>query len=514
MSVIRPMGIETEYGVAEPGQYANVIELSNAVVAGYADAHPHVPWDYAGEDPLADARGYRLSRAAADPSMLTDDPDRAAPSGRGLRATRVMDPAQRAGARNAVLTNGARLYVDHAHPEYSGPEVSDPLAALIYDRAGDSIVRRSLARLADLGRSIEVYKNNVDGKGASYGTHENYLIDRHLPFGDIVQHLTTFLVTRPLICGAGRVGLGQASEEPGFQISQRADYLESEVGLQTTFNRPIINTRDEPHADARRWRRLHVIVGDANTFDVSTYLKLGVTSLVLWLLERQQLPLDLDALTLSAPVVDAWGVSREPFDHPLSVASGRATALDIQRLFRDHIGHALEADGVWDEESGRVMDTWSKVLDDLATNPADCADRVEWVAKRELYGRMIERGNLSWDHPKIRAADLQWSNLDPRRSLVAALDRAGRVRRLVSETDVERAVCEPPATTRAYLRGEMIRRFPQAVRSASWASLVVDHPDGSGQMRIHLPDPYGGEKNASRDLLESGLSAALEALEG
>ncbi|MDO4606554.1 MAG: depupylase/deamidase Dop [Bowdeniella nasicola] len=521
--MIRPLGLETEYGITESGVSSDVIELSTALVEAYASSVPHAGWDYRGEDPLADARGYRLPRAAADPSMLTDNPDRAAPSGpaqgsvkgHGTRAkvgAHVMDydgDTGRRGAANAVLTNGARLYVDHAHPEYSGPEVTTPLDAVRWDRAGDEIATRAVDILAARGRTIAVYKNNGDGKGASYGTHENYLVDRHLPFGDIVQHLTTFLVTRPLICGSGRVGIGQRSEESGFQISQRADYIENDIGLQTTFDRPIINTRDEPHADARRWRRLHVITGDATLFDVSTFLKVGVTSLVLWYLERGEVALDLDALTLSAPVVDCWGVSHDPFGHHLSATTGSPTALDIQRTFCDLIGNALESDGVTCAQTAQVMKEWSRILDGLATDPASLVTDVEWIAKKTLLESMRRRGNLSWDDPKLQAADLQWAQLGPR-GLVSALDRAGRVRRLVAPAEVEAAVTTPPADTRAYLRGLMISRFP--VHTASWSSLVTPHPDRTGYMRISLPDPTAGTQADLGTLAEAEYAEIIAAL--
>lgn len=536
MSVTRPLGLETEYGIIEPGVSSDVIELSTALVEAYADSVPHAGWDYRGEDPLADARGHRLPRAAADPSMLTDNPYQAAPSGpaqgpgplgagggaatqgrgqhgRASLGGHVIEydgATDRRGAANAVLTNGARLYVDHAHPEYSGPEVTTPLDAVRWDRAGDEIATRAVEILAARGRTVAVYKNNCDGKGASYGTHENYLVDRHLPFGDIVQHLTTFLVTRPVICGSGRVGIGQRSEEAGFQISQRADYIENDIGLQTTFDRPIINTRDEPHADARRWRRLHVITGDATLFDVSTFLKVGVTALVLWYLERGEVALDLDALTLSAPVVDGWGVSHDPFEHRLSAASGSPTALDIQRIFRDLIGNALEADGVTCPQTAHVMDEWSRILDGLAVDPATVATDVEWVAKKALLDSILRRGNLTWDDPKLRAADLQWAQLGPR-GLVSALDRAGRVRRLVTPAEVEAAVTNPPPDTRAYLRGLMISRFP--VHSASWSSVVTPHPDRAGYIRISLPDPSAGTRAALGALSEAEYAEIIAALQ-
>ena len=212
-------------------------------------------WDFEEESPLRDARGFDMSREVADPSQLTDED---------------------LGLANVILTNGARLYVDHAHPEYSTPECTNPLDIVVWDKAGEQIALDACRFASVTGEGdLLLYKNNTDNKGASYGAHENYLVRRSTPFGDIVRHLTPFFVSRQVVCGAGRVGLGQDGHGDGFQISQRADYFEVEVGLETTLKRPIINTRDEPHADPEKYRRLHVILGDANLAEISTYLKVG-----------------------------------------------------------------------------------------------------------------------------------------------------------------------------------------------------------------------------------------------
>jgi len=218
----RVMGLETEYGKSalQPGRGPlaaeddlHPMQLSNHVVKAYGNAAATQPagWDYETETPLRDIRGYEISRAAAHPDQLTDSD---------------------LGMANVILTNGARLYVDHAHPEYSGPEVTSALDAVRYDKAGDAVMAIAAQRATQsLGRSVRLYKNNTDGKGASYGTHENYLLQRSTPFDRVVTQFTAYLVTRQVITGAGRVGIGQASQQPGFQISQRADFFEAEVGL-------------------------------------------------------------------------------------------------------------------------------------------------------------------------------------------------------------------------------------------------------------------------------------------
>src|SRR6476620_6747872 len=244
MSVRRVMGTEVEYGSSVPGQpTANPTTLSSQVVNAWAVAEAPTPrrprWDFEEESPLRDARGFDLSPAQAlDHNDLDED----------------------AGMANVILTNGARLYVDHAHPEYSTPEVTTPRDIVLWDKAGERVMEEAAMRAATVPGAprIQLYKNNVDGKGASYGSNENYLMARQTTFPSIVSGLTPFFVTRQVVCGAGRVGRGASGDEAGYQISQRADYIEVEVGLETTLKRGIINTRDEPHADADKYRRLHV----------------------------------------------------------------------------------------------------------------------------------------------------------------------------------------------------------------------------------------------------------------
>src|SRR5215213_5178213 len=325
MSARRIMGIETEYGVSAPGDpSANAMLMSSQVVNAYAaplgSRAGRARWDYEDEAPLRDARGWELSRESADPSQLTDVQD---------------DP----GLANVILTNGARLYVDHAHPEYSSPEVTSPRDAVLWDKAGERVMLAAVRRLAAAPGlpTVNLYKNNTDNKGASYGTHENYLMRRETPFADIVRYLTPFFVSRQ--AGAGRVGRGQDGTGVGFQVSQRADFFEVEVGLETTLKRPIINTRDEPHASADRFRRLHVIIGDANMCEVATFLKLGTTALVLQLIEDRGFTRDLG---VERPVPALHAVSHDSsLSHVLTLRDGTtATAVQLQWLFLEQV-HAF-----------------------------------------------------------------------------------------------------------------------------------------------------------------------------
>ena len=468
MTVRRVMGIETEYGILQPGRpLANPMLLSSHVVAVHAaareGARTKARWDYDDEDPLHDARGFHLQRASAHPSLLTDDPEKPAPSGDGPQAAArgaTTEEYEDPGAANVILTNGARLYVDHAHPEYSSPEVTNPLDAVRWDRAGERVMLASVRALASTAAlpDVALYKNNVDGKGATYGTHENYLVDRAVPFHDLAARLIPFLVTRQVFTGAGRVGLGQRGEEPGFQLSQRADYMEAEIGLETTLRRPIINTRDEPHADPDRWRRLHVIIGDANMLEVATYLKLGTTSLVLWLIERAVAEAGAggsaggdrpaDAARPRArrargqPRPDAHRAARARRRPPADGARGPARVPRRgPRGARQHAGDEP------DPQTADVLARWASVLDRLGTDPASCAREVEWLAKLRLLEGMRRRDRLAWDHPRLAAMDLQWSDVRPERGLYHRLVAGGRGRAAGDAEEVADAVAAPAART-------------------------------------------------------------------
>ena len=500
-------GTETEYGISTPPHptLSPIITSTHAVVA--FSQGQGARWDFSAEHPLRDSRGFDLKR---------------------YRTVPVVDP-NALNIANVVLENGGRFYVDHAHPEYSSPEVLTPRDALVWDRAGEVVARRAMTVLdngdngAEAPAEIVLYKNNVDGKGAAYGAHENYLVRRDVPFEELAAVLTPFLVTRPVLAGAGRVGIGQRSERPGFQISQRADYVESEIGLQTTFNRPIINTRDEPHADSARWRRLHVINGDANRFDVPIYLKVATTDLLLWFLEqayteergRFKEALDrLSGLELTGdPVEEHWDLSHDPtLSHELRTRDGAMSALEIQRAFLDAVSPAVTR--VEDARAHRALALWRQVLDALeqwrhdGSGPA--AQMVEWVAKYELCEGLRRRSGTDWDDPRLAALDIQWADLRPGRSVVDKLDAAGRIHRLVTDAEIQNAVDTPPEGTRAAIRGTAIRRHRQIV-GASWTCLLLDVPGAPELARLRLPhDVVVGADETATILEEIGRRAAPE----
>ncbi|MEY3147475.1 MAG: Pup deamidase, partial [Actinomycetota bacterium] len=366
MAIPKICGIETEYGIQIRGSESNPILASSLLISSYIAATSKksdaqgIKWDFCDEQPAIDARGYSYEDSFA--------------------------PEIESHLVNAVLTNGARYYVDHAHPEISTPECRTALEVLAFDCAAEEIVRRSM-KLAQpfLGLQAEMvlYKNNSDGKGNSYGCHENFLVSREVPFGRLVAQITPHFVTRQIFAGAGKVGCeipGVSEREVPYQISQRADFFEEEVGLETTLRRPIVNTRDEPHCDPQKYRRLHVIVGDANMSQTATLLKVGTTSLILAMIEDEALAVDL-SLAHAVPAIRQ--VSYE---------------LDIQWALLEmaskySISHGLECLGGQDDGE-QILQLWETVLNGLSREPESVAHLVDWVAKKRLVDGYSQRHDL------------------------------------------------------------------------------------------------------------------------
>jgi proteasome accessory factor PafA2 len=480
MSVRRVMGTEVEYGISVQGlPLANPMVASSQVVNAYASSTVkarRARWDFEEESPLRDARGFDMARQVADPSQLTDED---------------------LGLANVILTNGARLYVDHAHPEYSTPEVTSPLDIVKWDKAGEQVMldAQRLASQPPSAAPIVLYKNNTDNKGASYGAHENYLMRRSTPFADIVRHLTPFFVSRQVVCGAGRVGIGQDGREDGFQISQRADFFEVEVGLETTLKRPIINTRDEPHADPEKYRRLHVILGDANLAEVSTYLKVGTTALVLAMIEDNFIT---GNLAVTGSVASLRAVSHDPtLKHLLTLHDGRTmTAVQLQMEYLD-LARKFVDDRLGDDADAQTIDVlarWESVLTRLESDPMQCAGELDWVAKLKLLTQYRDRDNLGWDDAKLHLIDLQYSDIRPEKGLYAKLVAAGRIERLLDDASVERAMHDPPEDTRAYFRGRCLEKYSDDIAAASWDSVIFDLPGRESLQRVPTIDPLRGSK--------------------
>jgi Pup amidohydrolase len=489
VAITKVCGIETEYGIHSPGPEQNPIAASSVLVNAYAaDVEQQIGWDFEDETPGNDARGFAREGSLA--------------------------PMVETHLANTVLTNGARFYVDHAHPEYSSPECLTPLECLIYDKAGEEVLRRSMVaaalRIPDRPAPI-VYKNNSDGKGNSYGCHENYMMDRAVPFTKVIEGIVPHFVSRTLFTGSGKVGTETAALDADtvhYQLSQRAEFFEEIVGLETTLKRPIVNTRDEPHADPKRFRRLHVIVGDANLSEIATFLKVGSTAIVLAMIED-------DAgttrdLSLADPVRALHQVSADlTLTRPLTLADGSsATALEMQweifgaaRKYAEECGlGALGDDG---EVGALVMEHWEAVLSGLESDPATLADTLDWVAKRELLLAYQDRHSCDWRDPRVAALALQYHDLRPDKSVFRRLD----MRTLVTPEQVAYAVAEPPTGTRAWFRGKCLARWPEAVVTANWDSLVFDI--GADPLRrVPMMDPLRGTAEHTGALLAESTGPA------
>ena len=353
---------------------------------------------------------------------------------------------------------------------------------------------------------IALYKNNVDNKGASYGSHENYLMRRDVPFESIVRHVTPFFVSRQVVCGAGRVGQQQDGSVHAFQIGQRADYVEVGVGLETTLKRPIVNTRDEPHADPKRYRRLHVIIGDANCSEVALYLKHGTTSLVLAMIEADALPNDL---TLAQPVKAMHDVSHDPtLTELVELDDGRTmTALDLQWHYLEHarafVAREGDGDPVAAAQTEDVLTRWASVLERLGRDPFECVRELDWVAKLALLEQYRERDGLDWDHAKLHLVDLQYHDVRLEKGIYHRLEQAGRMERIVTDDEIRAAVSTPPRDTRAYFRGMCLTRFASDVAAASWDSVIFDLPAYDSLQRVPTMDPLRGTAEHVSGLFET-----------
>ncbi len=488
MALPKVCGIETEYGIVVRGAENNPVSASsmliNAYVAATARTRARVGWDFEDEHPANDARGFSL-----DDSLAPE-----------IETTLV----------NAVLTNGARYYVDHAHPEISTPEVTTAREAVIWDRAAEEIVIASMEHarpLLDGDAEIIVHKNNSDGKGNSYGCHENYLLARELPFGRLTTQITPHFVTRQVFCGAGKVGCelpGRPNDEIPYQLSQRADFFEEEIGLETTLKRPIVNTRDEPHADPQKYRRLHVIVGDANMSEVATYLKVGTTAIVLAMIEDDELG---DEWALDNPVAAIRQVSHDPtLRQKVTLQDGsNATALEVQwglleraRKYERTFGLECVGEAVGPD----VLHRWEQVLTGLEADSNSMAHWVDWVAKRRLVDGYATRHDVAPGAARLKAIDLQYHDLRPGRSLAK---RAG-LDTVVTADEVAAAVNEPPTTTRAYFRGRCLEKYPGEIVAANWDSLVFDI--GRDPLRrVPMMEPLRGTADHVATLIDESETA-------
>jgi proteasome accessory factor A len=485
MAIAKVMGTEIEYGITvrNDRDFDPITSCVLLVNAYREDDARTILWDYDQENPLADARGFQVDGEKYTPNQQENI------------------------ARNKTLVNGARYYVDHAHPEYSCPEVTNPRDLVIHEKAGERILelsRREANVVLPAGTQMLIYKNNSDRKGNSYGCHENYLMDRRTSFKQIVEHLMPFFVTRQVYTGAGKVGSENRAQPCDYQLSQRADFFETEVALDTMVKRPIINTRDEPHADREKYRRLHVIVGDSNMSEYTIFLRNGVTALVLSMIEDGAISKDL---ALRDPVRSIKDVSHDVgCKRALELQSGkRMTAVEMQREYLEMALKYTSSQGL-DESTREVLERWGYVLDRLEEDPRLLAREIDWVIKLQLIESFMERKELDWESPQVQMLDLQYHDLRPAKGLYYLLERQGKVERIVSDEEISRAIHNPPEDTRAYFRGQCLSRYGNEVFGVNWDSIsfgIGDEPI----KRVLMAEPLKGSKAHVEELLERSPTA-------
>ena len=465
----RLCGLETEYGIQVDGvDDMDVVVESMELIRCYLHENFVARWDYGRENPRLDMRGFEVDQ-------LRNDKDET----EHLQRDRERKIPLKELKSDLIISNGARLYNDHTHPEYSTPECWSLYDLLEQDRAGERILfhcaqQRTATR--EGGGTVRLYKNNTDFEGHSYGCHENFLIRRDLPFQQVIDGLLPFVATRQIFAGAGKVGVEQdrrAQKKVFYQISQRADFFETIASVDTMQRRPLVNTRDEPHAEAECYRRLHLIFGDANMSECITALKVGTTGLILDLLEADVLP----QWTLKDPVAALKEVSRDAaYQWPVALAGGGHTsALEIQRRYLER---AREFAAGRDGETDWVLRQWGDVLEQLGRDPMALVGTCDWVTKKWLLEAFAESEGLDWekadDRAWLQSQDLEYHNIDPGEGLYLLLEAQGQVRRLVEDRAVVRAMVQAPEGTRAWFRGRCMDKFGAAVRSLNWDSIEVE----------------------------------------
>lgn len=487
MTLNRIIGTETEFGIVVKDTDSNdPVSNSMLLINNYPySLSSKALWDYENENPLLDMRGFEVEGERERP---------------GTEYNRLL---------NKLLPNGGRLYVDGAHPEYSTPECTNARDLVIYEKAGERIMNQCqrLACRAKGGEKIFVYKNNTDGKGNSYGYHENYLVSRDVPLPKIISFLVPFLVTRQIYAGAGKVGSESREGKISYQISQRADFFESLVDLNTMVKRPIINTRDEPHADRNKYRRLHIIVGDSNMSEYTTFLKVGVTSIVVSLMEEG---LILAGLELEDPVSAIKEISRDTtLKKRVRMADGREfTAVEIQREYLER-AHGFLANREIDPISKEIFKRWEYVLGGLAKDPMLLSREIDWIIKKELLLSYMEKKEVNWNDSRIAMMDLQYHDIREDKGLYYALEKDGYVERVVSASDIAVGEESPPSDTRAYFRGMCLKKFPKDIYAASWSSILFETGDQTIK-RVPLMEPLKGTEALTKGIIEG--SSTIEEL--
>ena len=508
MSIPKIVGIEQEYAIKiKGGETLSFFDASCVLVNAYARSlglrdGPNILWDYGHETPYQDIRGDLFGKNTGQQII-------------GAKENRLI---------NAALPNGARLYTDHAHPEYSTPECLSARDALACDKAGEIVLREGLRLMKDIlpSTSITLYKNNTDQQGHSYGCHENYLMAADAHETCLVSHpkralktLIPFLVTRQIFAGSGKVRDGKGEHSgPPYHISQRADFMETLFGLETMYARPLINTRREHHADPKRFRRLHLILGDANMCEFAGFLKLGSTQLVLQMLEDDFMDCDL---TLKDPIKANRQISGD-FACGVELADGRKlTAAQIQREFLTYAQKFHPTD-----PTGRVPDDdlirscWSYVLDGLEQlrlsadriildDPLALSRRLDWVLKLWIINRYREGQNCTWGHPLLTVLDLQYHNIDRKEGIFYRTQDQGFTEQLLTDDEIAHFVHAPPDNTRAWFRGKCLEKFAEEIYLVNWE--VVGFDQGDVHRMVPLLNPLKGTRARYREIFDRSRNA-------
>jgi proteasome accessory factor A len=486
MAVPKVMGTEIEYGITvRNDRDFDPISSCVLLVNAYREDHDgKILWDYDQENPLADARGFQVEGEKYTPNQQENI------------------------ARNKTLVNGARYYVDHAHPEYSCPEVTNARDLVIHEKAGERIVeisRRAANTLLPGDAEMVLYKNNSDRKGNSYGSHENYLMDRRTSFKQIVECLMPFFVTRQVFAGAGKVGSENRAHPCRYQLAQRSDFFETEVALDTMVKRPIINTRDEPHADRDKYRRLHVILGDSNMSEFTIYLRNGITALILAMIEDGAVERDL---TLREPVRAIKEISHDP-SLRTEVQLERGAKLTAVQIQKEYLELALRytAGRSIDPMINDLLAKWQDVLERLERDPMELSREIDWIIKLAMVESFMERKGVDWDSAQVQMLDLQYHDLRPEKGLYHLLERQGKVERVVGDEEIVAAITHAPEDTRAYFRGGCLKRYASQVFGVNWDSISFGIDDEPIK-RVLMVEPLKGSRAHVEDLFQSSSSAA------
>lgn len=474
-------GIETEYGFTVEGHGPHdQIEDAIAFVRSFRDGC-FEGWNYRHESPRNDLRGFAVDRLTQDPEDARFD------SGRDASRPSHDERSDR------ILGSGARFYNDHGHPEFATPECFDLDELCLHDAAGESVVLRAGRMLEErLGQRVRVYKNNTDFHGASYGTHESFLLPRKIGFEDLFRGLVPMLVARIVLTGAGKVG-SEASPAANYQISARADFFTESANVETLYRRPVMNTRDEPHADPDKWQRLHVICGDANMIPGCTRRKVGLVRLALCLIAEGIAP----RWDIHDPALALRSLSRSPAP-PFAIEGIGDNSTTAEAILESYFTAyenrpqvdppASSPDLPGPADYSPLIAECRQLMQELRLGDEAAIGKIDWTAKRRLIEMAMEEEGLKWGRPELQSYDLEYHNADPAEGLYFAMAGMGMAEAGPSLLERAEALASPGERTRGWVRGLAVEKFSDSLITGCWRSITFKSPDGRSQ-EVFL-DPY------------------------